>query len=242
MQIRQKLVWMPKNSRGGLKILQSLRFIIVFILFRTSQGALLLYPLQSCSGKYGGCPSTPQPIRHQYWIHCLPHVAIHIKTSEYMRRRVHIKPWWCRSNTHRHTHTHWRGAWILLSREQGWGPAKFGQGWRTSQCAQRIKNEGQLQTGGPDGGLLTSAIHIKWRACSVGESCAIQRPVCRRGQENRLREALIGLIAAALHPSSSVRERDGGARQGPRLNKVNLLAAPVWSAPPGANFEVVWNR
>lgn len=105
MQIRQKLVWMPKNSRGGLKILQSLRFIIVFILFRTSQGALLLYPLQSCSGKYGGCPSTPQPIRHQYWIHCLPHVAIHIKTSEYMRRRVHIKPWWCRSNTHRHTHT-----------------------------------------------------------------------------------------------------------------------------------------
>lgn len=87
------------------------------------------------------------------------------------------------------------------------------------------KNEGQLQTGGPDGGLLTSAIHIKGGACSVGESCAIRRPACRRGQENWPGEALIGLIAAALRPSSSAGEREGGAHEGPRLNKVDLLTA-----------------
>lgn len=91
MQMRQKLVRKPRNSRGRLKFLQSPCFMILFILFETSRRALLLYPLQSCSGKYGGCHSRLQPIKQQRWIHWLPHVAIHMKTSQDMRARVDIQ-------------------------------------------------------------------------------------------------------------------------------------------------------
>lgn len=44
-------------TRVWYDVLLSLLF-----LFATSHRGLLLYPLQSCSGTYGGCHSTPQPI------------------------------------------------------------------------------------------------------------------------------------------------------------------------------------
>lgn len=61
----------------------------LFFLFATSHmGLLLLYPRQSCSGTYGGCHSTPQPITLPVrWIHPLPRAAIHIKTSKGYERK-----------------------------------------------------------------------------------------------------------------------------------------------------------
>lgn len=84
-----------QRTRLWYDVLLSLLF-----LFATSHRGLLLYPLQSCSGTYGGCHSTLQPITllvlcAQLWIHSLPQVAIHIKTSKDMRGRAHIKAWRC---------------------------------------------------------------------------------------------------------------------------------------------------
>lgn len=89
MEKKSKKMEVVGGNFSEMQVMIRSTFILVFFfLFATSHKGLLLYPPQSCSGTYGGCHSTPQPITLPVrWIHPLPRAAIHIKTSKGYERK-----------------------------------------------------------------------------------------------------------------------------------------------------------
>lgn len=93
-------------------------FIPVVFICQLSQGFIIIYSAELLWHIWR-LPLNVQPITVvelcvQLWIHSLPRVAIHIKTSKDMRGRAHIKAWWCLTHLPAHLPIHPTNHWFIL--------------------------------------------------------------------------------------------------------------------------------